>query len=102
VNAVEQKQIDDWIDVCQKLQPDCSLAIFLYVRDGKVTIGRGGVPLEMKRFPLYDLPLAASLINTHLSRAAEHGAPDVLVAGETHEKRIPMAGRPVYVDAVQS
>ena len=58
------KEINEWIDAAQAKQPDRSLMLFCYVRDGNVHLGRGDVPLDMKNFPTEDLPSVRELITT--------------------------------------
>ena len=58
----EQEAIDEWFDAVQAFQPPGTLAILLYDRDGKLTIGRGDVALEYQSFNLDNLPTALSLI----------------------------------------
>jgi hypothetical protein len=58
----EQLEIDKWFDACQKAQPGGTLALLLYVRDGRVYLGRGSVPYESEGFPIGDLEIASELI----------------------------------------
>lgn len=54
--------VDAWIEASQKLQPPRTLAVFVYIRDGEVYVGRGDCPLERREFLHGDLPVARELI----------------------------------------
>ena len=62
MTPTEQYQIDKWIDAAQTFQPPGSLMVFVYVRDGLVLIGRNGVSVERKEFPVDDFPTARDLM----------------------------------------
>ena len=51
MTSQDAKEIDRWFETVQKAQPKGTLALLFYVRDGKVHLGRGNEPLEMKNFP---------------------------------------------------
>lgn len=46
----EEKEIREWLEPCQSKMPDMSIAIQVYVRDGKYTIFHA-----MNNFPNVDL-----------------------------------------------
>ena len=81
-------RVNAWIDAAQANQPEETLAIFIYARDGKLYVGRGEVPLEMKKFPLGDLcgsadePKARELIVDALEKAFEAGPTDEAQASD--------------------
>jgi hypothetical protein len=65
----EQTAIDQWFTACQQAQPPGTLALLVYVRDGQVFLGREDCQVEMKDFPLADLPQVADLIGNALDNA---------------------------------
>jgi len=76
MNQREINRIAAWIEAAQKLQPEGTLGIFVYVRDGLIQVGRGDVPLEMRNFPTDDLPRVKDLICEALDKAFEAGPTD--------------------------
>ncbi len=76
MNQREVNKITAWIEAAQKAQPEVTLGIFIYIRDGLIQVGRGDVPLEMKSFPIDDLPRVKELIDQALDKAFEAGPTD--------------------------
>jgi len=73
MTSEQQREIDQWFEACQKAQPEGTLAFLLYVRDGKVHIGRGNVAMEMKAFPLPDLPAVSRLLAATINQVYQNG-----------------------------
>ena len=67
----EVQVIDAWFDAAQAKQPAGTLMAMVYIRDGKVFLGRGSVFLETKDFPLEDFPTALTLIDRAIEQAIE-------------------------------
>lgn len=54
MTGAELKEIDDWFAACQKAQPQGSVALLCYVRDGRVHLGRPDSAVEAEAFPPQD------------------------------------------------
>jgi hypothetical protein len=82
----EFRQITDWFKACASAQPTASLALLLYVRENEdgemqVYLGLGGIALEMKDFPLDDLPAAKQLVCAALEKALVERPGEKLIEG---------------------
>jgi hypothetical protein len=69
VTDQERAAINSWFNAVQAAQPPGTLALLVYVRDGQVILGRGEVPIELRDFPLEDLPQVSELVSEALEVA---------------------------------
>lgn len=69
----QQSELDRWFEATQAAQPPGTLAILAYIRDGRVFLGRGKVPVEMKAFPLGSLPQVMDLITRAIGTLYDKG-----------------------------
>ena len=72
--ASDKEAIRKWIDASTRdAQPEATLAIFVSVRDGQVTLA---TPFDMKRFPYDDLSVAQRLIDAEFAKTIAKGPSD--------------------------
>lgn len=81
MTPTEKAEIDRWIEAAQKAQPANTLALFFYVRDGKIILGRrtakgSPCPVEMKDFDPQNLLGVMKLCNQELRNLYENGIPE--------------------------
>ena len=86
----EQKAIDAWFDACQKTQPPGTLAALVYVRDGEVHLGRGGVALEANTFPSADADVDAAVGDLQTAEDLIAEAIDTLIDSLTADTNAPV------------
>lgn len=63
MDILRKLEIDRWFAASMEAQPPATLAVMVYVEDGKLKVGREGVYAHMRGLPDGDLESAMQLVD---------------------------------------